>query len=81
MFSDNFLVLNLTIMPSGILQFRSHILSYYFTREAEAKGIIKFAHMNGIENPADILTKIRAFNNWFPLMKPLLFLRDMYFLK
>ena len=37
--------------------------------------------MNGNENPGDILTKSCKSNTWSPLMKPLFFWRDMYFLK
>ena len=81
MFGDNFLVVNYIGMPSGKLQRRYHILDCHGTREAQAKGIIKFLQMNGNENPADILTKIRASNTWFHLIKPLLFCHGMDFLK
>ena len=57
MFGDNFSVVNLTIMSSGKLQRRSHILNYHLTREAQADVIIKFVHMNGKEIPAGIVTK------------------------
>ena len=61
-FGDNFSVVNLNVMRAGKLQRRSHILNYYRIREAKANGIIKFVHMNGNENPADIVTKSRASN-------------------
>ena len=38
-------------------------------------------HTNVNDNPDDILTKGRAYNTCSPLMKPLLFWRDMEFLK
>ena len=63
------------------LQRCSHILNYHRTWEAQAKDIIKFVHINGNDNPADIVTKICASNTWSPLKKPLLFWRDMNFLK
>ena len=81
MFGDNFSVVNLTIMSSGKLQRRSHILNYHLTREAQADVIIKFVHMNGKEIPAGIVTKRCTPNTWFPITKPLLFLRDMDYLK
>ena len=81
MFGDSFLVVNLTIMPAGKLQFQSHIHNYQRTQESQAKGIIKFVHMNGNEKPANIVTNSRAYNTWSPLMIPLLFWRDMDFFK
>ena len=81
MFDDKFSVVNSTVMPVGKLQLCSHILNYHHTMKSQAKGIIKFLRMNGNENPADIVTKSHASNTWFPLMKPLIFWRDMDFLK
>ena len=68
-------------MTAGKLQRRSQILNYHLTRESQANSIIKFVHMNVNDNPDDIVTKNRAYNTWFTLMKPLLFWRDMEFLK
>ena len=62
MFGENFLVANLTVIPDSKIQRRSQILNYHCTRESQAKGIIKFVHMNGNENPADIVTKSHGFN-------------------
>ena len=81
MFGDNFLVVNFTVMRAGKLQHRSRIINYHRTRESQAKGVIKFVHMNGNESPADIVTKSRAYNTWFHLMKPLMFWSDMEFSK
>ena len=61
-FGDNFSVFNLTVMLASKLQHRFHILNCHFTMEAKAKGVIKFMHMNGNENPADIVTKSRSSN-------------------
>ena len=72
-FGDNFLVSNSTFMPAGKLQRRFHILNCHLTREAQEEVIIKFVHMNGNDNTADIVTKSQAYNTWFPLMKPLIF--------
>ena len=68
-------------MPARKLQRPSHIIKYHCTIEAQVKGIIKFLQMNGNDNPADIVTKSRSSNTWFPLMNPLLFWRDMDFLQ
>ena len=81
MFCDNFLVVNSTFMPASKIQLHYHILNYHYTRESQKKGIIKFVHMNVNDNPADIVTKIRAYNTRLPLMKPLLFWSDVEFLK
>ena len=81
MFGDKLLVVNSTVMPAGKLQCRSNVLNCHLTRESHAKGIIKFVHMNLNKNPADIVTKSRAYNTCFPLIKPLIFWLDMVFLK
>ena len=60
-------------MPTGKIQRQSQILNDHLTREDQSEGIIKFVHINGNENPADIVTKICASNTWYPLVKPLIF--------
>ena len=47
----------------------------------QTKGIIKFMHMNGNDNPDDIVTNIYASKTWFILMKYILFWREMDFIK
>ena len=64
-------------MTSSKLQRLSHILNYHCTREAQAKTIIKFVHINGNYNPDNIVTNIRASNTWSPLMEPLIFWREI----
>ena len=56
-FGDNLSVVNSSILPSGKLQKRAHILNYHRVREAQAAGVVRFVHVDGKENPADILTK------------------------
>ena len=80
-FGDNFSVFNSTVMLNIKLQRCSRILNYHITREAQAKGVIKFLHMNFNENSDAIVTKIRTSNTWLPLLKPLLFWINMDFLK
>jgi len=45
-------------------------------REAQASGVVNFAHIDGKDNPADILTKNRSSKEWFALLKPLIFWRS-----
>ena len=75
MFGDNLSVVNSSVLPSGKLQKRAHILNYHRVREAQAAGIVRFVHIDGKENPADILTKPRSSRDWCRLMKPLIFWR------
>ena len=57
LFGDNLSVVNnSTVMPSGKLQKRSHLLNCNMCREAQASRIINFAHIDGKDNPADVLT-------------------------
>ena len=81
MFGDKFSVVKSTVILAVKLQLPSRIIKYYRTREAQVEGVIKSVHMHGNENPSDIVTKSRAYNTWSPLMNPLLFWRDMDFLK
>ncbi len=76
MFGDNLSVVNSSTIPSGKLQKRNHILNYHRVREAQASKIVNFVHMDGKDNPADILTKHRTSTFWYPLMKPFLFWRE-----
>ena len=42
-------------------------------REAIAAGLIRFFHIPGDCNPADILSKHWGYSNVWPMLKPLLF--------
>jgi hypothetical protein len=75
MFGDNLAVVNSATMPSGKLQKRHNILSYHRVREAQAAGIISFVHIDGKQNPADILTKHTSSREWYEVMKPLIYWR------
>ena len=60
------------LVPNGGLGKRWNALSYHRVREAVASGWLRFEHIDGKENPADILTKPLA---WFSLrvfVEPLL---------
>ena len=81
MFGDNLSVIKSTVVLAGKPQRPSHIFNWNRTRKAQIKGIIKFVHIIGNDNPTGIVTNSRAYNTWYPLMNPLLFWRDMDFLK
>ena len=57
LFGDNKSVVTSSTMPYSQLSKRWNALSYHRVREAFAAGIIRFEHIPGIENPADVLTK------------------------
>jgi len=75
MFGDNLSVVNSSTMPSGKLTKRHNILSYHRVREAQAAGFVNFVHIDGKQNPADILTKPTSSREWYEVMKPLIFWR------
>ena len=75
MFGDNLAVVNSATMPSGKLHKQAHILKYHRVWEAQAAGIVNFIHMDGKHNPADILTKFRSSQDWYELLKHLIFWR------
>ena len=48
-------------------------LAYHKTRECIAAGIFRYIHINGVDNPADILSKHWAMHQVWDTLKPLLF--------
>jgi len=57
LFGDNKSVVTSSTIPHSTLGKRWNALSYHRVREAVAGGWIRFEHISGLENPADILTK------------------------
>jgi hypothetical protein len=57
MFGDNESVIKSSTVPYSLLNKRHHALSYHSVREAIAAGIVRFHHIPGDQNPADILSK------------------------
>ena len=57
MFGDNKSVVTSSTIPASTLSKRHNALSYHTVRSAIAAGIIKFRHIAGAKNPADVLTK------------------------
>jgi hypothetical protein len=57
MFGDNETVVNTALIPHARLLKRHVALSYHKVQEAVAAGIVRFHHVRGKLNPADILSK------------------------
>ena len=73
MFGDNETVVNTGSIPHSKLHKRHNALSYHRTRDAIAAGIVRFHHIAGTANPADILSKHWDYASVWPLLKPVLF--------
>ena len=73
LFGDNKSVIDTSMYPSYRLKKRSCLLAFHRVREAIACDIVRAYHIDGKENPADILTKHRSSREWYELMKPLIF--------
>jgi hypothetical protein len=72
---DNKSVVTSSTIPHSTLSKRHHALAYHKVRSAIAGGYIKFCHIDGNQNPADIFTKFLPFPALWPFVKPLLFWR------
>jgi hypothetical protein len=73
LFCDNKAVVDTAMIPSFRLKKRHNILSFHRVREAISADIVRCYHIDGKQNPADILTKHRSSREWYELMKPLIF--------
>ena len=73
MFGDNKSVVDSSITPYATLNKRHTILSFHRVRQAIAAGVIKFYHVPGQENPADVLSKHWGYSQVWELLRPLLF--------
>ena len=71
-FGDNHAAINSSAIPDDTLKKRHNALSYHRVREAIASKILKFYHISGTENPADVLTKFLDSKTWWHLLKSLL---------
>ena len=72
MFGDNLAVINSSAIPDDTLKKRHNALAYHRVREAIAAKIIKFYHIDGKDNLADVLTKFLNSKTWWHLLKPIL---------
>jgi hypothetical protein len=73
MFGDNKSVITSSTTPHSMLGKRHNMLSYHRCREAIAAGISKTFHMDGKQNPSDVMTKFLAHAVSYPLVKCFLF--------
>ena len=72
-FCDNKAVVDTSMNASYRLKKRHNILAFHRVRSAIAADICRCYHIEGTQNPADILTKHRSSREWYELMKPLIF--------
>ena len=73
LFGDNKSVVDSCAMPHGKIHKRHLILSYHRVREAIASKIIRFLHIYGKSNPADIMSKAWGYQQVWDLLRPILF--------
>ena len=73
MFGDNKTVVDSGSMPHARLHKRHTMLSYHRVHEAIASGMVKFFHIPGEINPADILSKHWGHQQIWKQLQPLLF--------
>jgi hypothetical protein len=72
-FGDNQSVVTSSTVPYSTLSKRWNALSYHRIRKAIAAGYIRYEHIPGVENIADILTKALAHAKARIFLDPLLF--------
>jgi hypothetical protein len=70
---DNKSVITSSTIPHSSLSKRHQALAYHRVRSAVAGGFIKFCHIDGKQNPADIMTKFLPFPTFWPFVQRLLF--------
>jgi hypothetical protein len=73
MFGDNEAVVNSSTKFDAKLHKRHLVLSFHRVREAIAAKVIRYYHLAGEYNPADVLSKHWAYGNVWKLLQPLLF--------
>ncbi len=73
MFGDNETVVNTASMPHSRLHKRHNALSYHKTRAAIAAEVIRFHHIRGAVNPADILSMHWDYPSVWECLRPLMF--------
>ena len=73
LFGDNKSVVTSSTIPHSLLSKRHNALAYHRVREAIAAKILKFFHIEGTTNCADILSKHCGHAQLWPMVRPLLF--------
>jgi len=72
-FGNNKSVVISSTVPHSRLNKRHMALSYHCVREAIATKIMEFHHIDGDINPADMLSKFAGYQQFWPLLRTLLF--------
>ena len=75
LFGDNLSTIISSTKSDGKIAKRWNILSFHRVREAVAHGIVRPFHIDGKDNPADVLSKHTSSRTWYELMRPLIFWR------
>ena len=73
LFGDNESVVTNSTVPHSKLGRRHTALAYHRTREAIAAGILRYHHIDGNKNPADILSKHWDNPSIWETLQPLMF--------
>ena len=73
MLGDNRSVIDSSINPVSVLNKRHNALAFNCVHATVASDIIYFCHIDGKENPTDIMTKLLPFCEFWPFVKPMLF--------
>ena len=73
LFGDNQSVITSSIIPHSNLNKRPNALSNHRVREAISAKVLYFIHVEGKNNPSDIMTKFLNWSKFWPLIQPLLF--------
>jgi len=68
---DNEAVVNNSSIPSNALNKKHNAVSFHLVREVVASDAVRVAHIEGINNPADLFTKILAKNKRFQFIEQL----------
>ncbi|GFH55790.1 gag-pol polyprotein [Chaetoceros tenuissimus] len=76
LFGDNLSTIISSTKSDGKIAKRWNILSFHRVREAVAHGIVRPFHIDGKDNPADVLSKHTSSSVWYELMRPLIFWRN-----
>ncbi len=73
LFGDNESVVTSGTLPDSPLKKRHHGLSYHYVRESVASEVVRFHHIPGTSNPADILSKHWGYQQIWPQLQAILF--------
>jgi len=73
LFGDNKSVVDSSMIPHHKLNKRHNALSFHRVREAVASGMLRFFHIDGKVNPADVLSKHWDYSAVWKHLQPLLF--------